>query len=220
MTAPWILDFLNRRAKVEQEMLDAAKRIGYSRPIDADQLRGWAERLGVPEDPEFWRAGPDFEKQQREAAYTERYHAAVALTAHPTDLRALLERCYRAIGPSSGPWVENHLQLLNDIGTALAEPAQEPVAWMIKSNLDALPAIRTGAFFVYAVEDPAWESGTHVPLYSAPPPASSSDARAKLTDTRLRQMIEDYRDAWSPGARDELFAQYKAEIATIERDGE
>ncbi len=36
---------------------------------------------------------------------------------------------------------------------------------------------------------------------------------ARLTDARLRQMLEDYRDAWSPGARDELFAQYKAEIA-------
>jgi len=33
-----------------------------------------------------------------------------------------------------------------------------------------------------------------------------------MTDERLRQMLEDYRDAWSPGARDELFAQYRAEL--------
>ena len=109
MTAAWIIDFLNRRAKVEQEMLDAAKWIVIERPdraLDAEQLRDWALRLGVPEDAE--------------------------------------------------------------------------------------------------------------------PPASPWDARdaARLTDTRLRQMLEDYRDAWSPGARDELFAQYRAEIAAIERKGE
>ena len=61
MTESWILDFLNRRAKVEQEMLDAAKRIGY-RPIDADQLRDWALRLGVPEDPGFGRAVAESER--------------------------------------------------------------------------------------------------------------------------------------------------------------
>jgi len=114
MTQAWILDFLNRRAKVEQEMLDVAKAIEANSdtvvPLDpvriANDLRDWALRLGVPEDAE--------------------------------------------------------------------------------------------------------------------PPASPWDARdaARLTDTRLRQMLEDYRDAWSPGARDELFAQYRAEIAAIERKGE
>jgi hypothetical protein len=34
-----------------------------------------------------------------------------------------------------------------------------------------------------------------------------------VTRERLRQMLEQYRDAWSPGARDELLAQFYAELA-------
>jgi|SRR6267154_961318 len=55
MTAPWILDFLNRRAKVEEEMLRAAAGMAKENSLIADKLRDWALRLGVPEDPEFGR---------------------------------------------------------------------------------------------------------------------------------------------------------------------
>ncbi len=154
MTEKWVLDFLNRRAKVEQEMLDAAKRIGYSRPIDADQLRAWAERLGVPEDAEFGRAAPE-----------------------PV-----------ACEPSAEAWAAGYKRY------RYAQDVEYDVDWrVVKECLRCVLA-----------------------ACATPPP---SDARARLTDARLRQMLEDYRDAWSPGARDELFAQYKAEIAATEREG-
>jgi|SRR5882672_8721130 len=52
MSAPWIADFLNRRARVEREMLDAAKEIEADDSISVTPvgLRGWAMRLGVPEN--------------------------------------------------------------------------------------------------------------------------------------------------------------------------
>src|SRR6202795_3009087 len=37
--------------------------------------------------------------------------------------------------------------------------------------------------------------------------AQIKDAKAVTTE-RLREMFEDYREAWSPGARDELLAKY------------
>lgn len=46
---PWWARELNRRAEVEQQMLDAAKK---GKPIEAEQIQAWAMRLGVPDD---WR---------------------------------------------------------------------------------------------------------------------------------------------------------------------
>jgi len=152
MTAAWIIDFLNRRAKVEQEMLDAAKWIVIERPdraLDAEQLRDWALRLGVPEDPGFGRA----------------------VAAQPTDLRALLQEALSEltrISPNYGKTKLGHL-----LHAALAEPASEPFATIYEMQ----PKDRSSKWLSLNPMEENSIAVRAIAVYTAQPPASPSDAR-------------------------------------------
>src|SRR6266705_2614579 len=237
MTAPWILDFLNRRAEVEEEMLETVKTTGLA---TSDKLLDWALRLGVPEDEDFGRVGTEWRRIGCNCPVIHQPPCSAAVNtaaAQPTDLRALLQEARDEIASwagDAGPTdLAEMVPLVARIDTALATPAPGPVAWIIEHDTPSNhPEEPPEHYRGVTLTDPQSHEGAYygdetiTPLYTAPPPASPSDARdaASMTNAEIALMMVGF--ARGSGSKDYLAAKEIVDGAckqlgkvAIEREG-